>query len=302
MLSVIPLPGVIERALNLTLSDLLAGPSESRIDFSQPAGEPSLVAADSVSWRIFKNPVTLFVGGVAAVIWELAEPSVCAGIWDHSSFRTDPASRLRRTGLATMVSVYGARSIATGMIANVRRMHAAVSGTTRAGIAYSASDPRLLGWVHATAAFSFGSAYSVYVHTLDEPSIDALYQEGQQVAHLYGVKNPPMSSREMQHCLADMQSQLQPSLVLFEFLDMMRERALLPSPLRWLQPVLVRAAVDLLPEILRERLELSSFGLRAAEKWLVRAMAGVADRIVMSDSPAAQSCRRLGLPLRYLYV
>src|ERR1700733_3668356 len=79
-------------------------------DFAQPAGEAALVAADSVSWRIFKNPVALFVGGVAAVILELAEPAVRTGVWEHSSFRRDPVQRLRRTGLAAMVTVYGARS------------------------------------------------------------------------------------------------------------------------------------------------------------------------------------------------
>jgi hypothetical protein len=34
------------------------------------------VGVDSVSWRIFKDPVSVFVGGIAAVILELAEPSV----------------------------------------------------------------------------------------------------------------------------------------------------------------------------------------------------------------------------------
>ena len=37
------------------------------VDFAQPAGEPALVGPDSLSWRIFKNPVAVFVGGVAAV-------------------------------------------------------------------------------------------------------------------------------------------------------------------------------------------------------------------------------------------
>ncbi|HYE43013.1 MAG TPA: oxygenase MpaB family protein, partial [Caulobacteraceae bacterium] len=60
------------------------------IDFASPPGEPAMAAPDSVSWQVFKNPLTLFVGGVAAVILELAEPRVRAGVWDHSSFRRDP--------------------------------------------------------------------------------------------------------------------------------------------------------------------------------------------------------------------
>jgi uncharacterized protein (DUF2236 family) len=85
-------------------------------DFSRPRGGPALVPAGSVSWRVFKNPVSLFIGGVAAVILELAEPSVRSGVWDHSSFRKDAVMRLRRTGAAAMMTVYGPRSAAENMI------------------------------------------------------------------------------------------------------------------------------------------------------------------------------------------
>ena len=99
-----------------------------RVDFRQPAGEPALAAPDSVSWRVFKNPVSLFIGGVTAVILELAEPRVRTGVWEHSSFRSAPLPRLKRTGLAAMVTVYGARGVAETMIAGVRRMHDRVTG------------------------------------------------------------------------------------------------------------------------------------------------------------------------------
>jgi len=41
---------------------------QSSTDFLRPAGEAALVSPDSVSWRVFKNPLSLFIGGVAAVI------------------------------------------------------------------------------------------------------------------------------------------------------------------------------------------------------------------------------------------
>ena len=55
------------------------------------------MSSDSVSWRVFKNPLSLFIGGVAAVIMELAEPRVRTGVWEHTTFRLDPIRRLRRT-------------------------------------------------------------------------------------------------------------------------------------------------------------------------------------------------------------
>jgi hypothetical protein len=54
---------------------------------------------------------------------ELAEPRVRTGVWEHTTFRIDPVRRLRRTGLAATVTIYGARSTAEAMIARIRRMH-----------------------------------------------------------------------------------------------------------------------------------------------------------------------------------
>jgi len=63
---------------------------QSSADFLRPAGEAALVSADSVSWRVFKNPLSLVIGGVAAVIMELAEPRVRTGIWEHTGRSTGP--------------------------------------------------------------------------------------------------------------------------------------------------------------------------------------------------------------------
>ena len=72
--------------------------------------------------------------------------------------------------------------------------------------------------------------------------------------------------------------------------------------MRWLQPMLVRAAVDLVPRWIRDRLGLTAgHGLRAPEKILVRLAGALAERIDLPDSPAAQSCGRLGLPKAHLY-
>ena len=70
--------------------------------------------------------------------------------------------RLERTGLAAMITIYAARSVAEPMIANVVRMHDRVEGMTPAGEPYRANDPTLLRWVQATAAYGFIEAYSRY--------------------------------------------------------------------------------------------------------------------------------------------
>jgi uncharacterized protein (DUF2236 family) len=303
MISAIRLPGVLQRYLNGTVDALLSVESGGHGDFARPVREEALLPADSLSWRVLKNPIALFVGGTAAVILELAEPKVRAGVWEHSSFRKDPLNRLKRTGLAAMISVYGARSVAEPMIARVVRLHAAVQGTTAAGIRYSANDPPLLTWVHATAAFGFAEAYNQYVRPLSTQNLDDFYREGAPVSRLYGAVDSPRSIAEMQVLFASTRARLAASPIIFEFLRIMRETAAFPGPLRWLQPMLLRAAVELIPGWLRGTLGLSEYyGLRAYERRLVKWAGACADRIVLPTSPAVQSCLRLGLPMNYLYA
>ncbi|TCS13970.1 oxygenase MpaB family protein [Caulobacter sp. BK020] len=273
-----------------------------RVDFRRPAGEPALAAPDSVSWRVFKNPVALFVGGVAAVILELAEPRVRTGVWEHSSFRTDPLPRLKRTGLAAMVTVYGARSTAEAMIAGVRRRHDRVAGDTPAGAAYRANDAELLDWVQATASFGFLEAYHAYVGPLDAADRDRFYAEAAPAAVLYGSTGAPASVAQWEGRLAAMLPRLERHAIVFEFLDLMRGTAILPAPLRGLQGALIRAAVAITPPEVREIVGLDRvWNLGPVEGRLVRLAGAAADRWPVKGTPPVEACLRLGLPGDYLY-
>jgi uncharacterized protein (DUF2236 family) len=300
--SIIRLPWSLQRRLDAAAGAFLNPPKGRGVDFTQPPGEEALVRPDSVSWRIFKNPVALFVGGLAAVILELAEPAVRTGVWEHSSFRKDPVGRLRRTAQAAMVTVYGARSIAQPMIAGVVRMHAKVSGETPAGSPYHANDASLLTWVHATAGFGIAEAYGRYVEPLSPAELDAFYREGEPVARLYGALDSPRSDAERRILFDSMTGRLEASPIVFQFLHIMREAPAFPRPLLWMQRMLGRAAVELIPDGMRRCLGLTEhYGLRPHERWIVRLAAAASNRIVLSESPAAQACVRLGLPATHLY-
>jgi uncharacterized protein (DUF2236 family) len=271
------------------------------VDFTQPAGEPALVPPGSLSWQVFKNPVALFVGGVTAVILELAEPRVRSGVWDHTTFRTDPLARMERTGLAAMVTVYGARSVAEKMILGVRRMHDRVRGTTPKGEPYHANDPELLNWVQATASFGFLEAYATFVRPLGRAEQDQFYADGIAAARLYGAVGAPASRAELEAQFEEMRPRLERSEIVFEFLDIMRRTAIFPRPLRSIQSMLVRAAVEITPSWVREILGLdAAYGLRSWEAGFVRVLGRLSDRIVIPATPVAQACKRLGLSARTL--
>jgi uncharacterized protein (DUF2236 family) len=300
--SIIRLPFSVQRRIDAAADAFLNPPQGAAIDFSRPAGEEALLAADSVSWRIFKNPVSLLIGGIAAVILELAEPGVRTGVWEHSSFRQDPLGRMRRTGMAAMLTVYGARSLSVPMIARVVRMHAKIAGETPAGAPYSAGDAQLLAWVQATATFGFAEAYHRYVDPLGPAELDALYREGAPVAQLYGTQSAPQSDAQRRALFDSMLDRLEPSPIISQFLQIVRDTPAFPAPLRWMQRMLVRAAVDLVPDAVRERLGLRrQDGLRPHERWVVNSAGSAANRIVLGGSPAAQACIRLGLPVTHLY-
>jgi uncharacterized protein (DUF2236 family) len=255
-----------------------------------------------MSWRVFKNPLSLFIGGVIAVIMELAEPRVRTGLWEHTTFRLNPTGRLRRTGLAAMVTIYGARSTAEAMIARVRRMHEMVAGTTPTGEAYRASDPELLNWVQGTAAYGFLQAYHAYVQPLSSSERDRYYAEGVTAAGLYGATNAPTSEAELERLFRATAGRLERSDIVLEFLAIMRSAPILPMLLRPAQHLLVRGAVDLMPRWVRTLLGLNGHGVHDWEAEAIRQAATFVDRLVLQSNPAVQACRRMRLAADYLYV
>ena len=296
------LPTPLQHRLEAAAVELIQPKGWPQADFAHPLGEPALTPPDSVSWQVFKNPVALLIGGMTAAILELAEPRVRTGVWEHSSFRDHPMARLQRTGFATMMTVYGPRSHTEMVIAAVARMHGQVSGVTPDGQPYCASDPDLLDWVHATASFGFLEAFNAYVRPVSDDERNRFYAEGMASARAYGATGAPRSQAELDALFDTMHERLEPSAIVLEFLQIMRNAPVLPGPLRPMQTLLIKAAVQITPAWVRERLGLDRrWNLRPWQRYLVKKTGQAADRLLLSSSPAVQSCRRLGLPDDYLY-
>ena len=120
-------------------------------------------------------------------------------------------------------------------------------GVTPCGVGFAASDPDLLTWVHATASYGFVAAYSEYARPLAELEIDAFFEEAVPAAHLYGALDAPRSMREVETFFVSMKACLRRSDILLEFLDLLRAAPVLPRPLIWVQGLLIRAALDIVP-------------------------------------------------------
>jgi uncharacterized protein (DUF2236 family) len=235
-----------------------------KVDYREPSGDPGLFGPDSMAWRVHANPIALAIGGVAAVILELAEPRVRSGVWDHSIFKTDPLLRMQRTGEATLITTYGSTQAAEARVAMVTRMHARVGGVTPEGQAYTALEPELMTWVHVTASWGFLSAYDRYVERLSLADRDRYFAEGGRLGRLFGAPEPPDSVAGVERWFDRMRPMLVPHTIIGEFLHIVSTTSPLGLAGRALQPLVVQAAMDLVPADIRARLGLRTSPVKLA--------------------------------------
>jgi len=120
---------------------------------------------DGAAWRIGRE-LALLLGGGRALLLQVAHPLVAAGVAEHSDFRENPWKRLEGTMNAVWAVVFGTRAQADRAARRVRAMHSRVQGHTAAGTPYSALDPELLLWVHATLVDTALLVYGQWVRPL----------------------------------------------------------------------------------------------------------------------------------------
>jgi uncharacterized protein (DUF2236 family) len=222
---------------------------------------------ESVIRRIGNSPLVPLLGGGPAVLLQVAHPLVAAGVVYHSDYKNDLWQRLLRTLQALYLIVYGSKEEAESAGEAVRAVHSHVHGTTRgrlgpfpAGTTYSASDPDLMLWVHATLVDASLSAHRRFVERLDPDEEEEYYCEMALVARLFGVPASDVPAH-----LADFREYVDAKLAGREICVTPPARevaavileAPLPAPLRVLVPAHRLATAALLPPSLREE-----YGLR----------------------------------------
>ena len=273
-----------------------------KIDFRHPDGEPALVGPGSMHWRVYKNPIALAVGGVAAVLLEFADARIRSGVWDHSTYKIDPVGRSKRTGVAAMVGVYGPQSAARRVIQGVTNMHGRVSGETPTGEAYKALDPELLDWVSATAGYGFLNAYDRFVSPLSEAEKTQFYGEAGPIARLYGVQHSPGSTADFLSMMDRLVDRFEPHPIVGDFLAIIQSGQAAPGTPKMLHRALARASVSLLPPIVRAKLALGrEFDLTATDRIALKLAGALAERIAIPGAPPGDASLRLGLPANFLY-
>jgi uncharacterized protein (DUF2236 family) len=126
--------------------------------------------ASDVSRRINAERL-LLLAWLRAILLQLAHPLIAAAVAEHSSFRGSTAgawARLRHTIDAMLALTFGTGVERDAALEGIRAIHRRVSGTLTqasgpfaAGTRYSAEDPALLAWVHATLIESIVLVYAI---------------------------------------------------------------------------------------------------------------------------------------------
>jgi uncharacterized protein (DUF2236 family) len=230
------------------------------------ASRDGYFAPESVIRRVGNTPVTPFLGGGTAVLLQVAHPLVAAGIADHSDYQHDLWRRLGRTLRALYLITFGTKAEAERAGASVHSVHAYVHGNTRtklgrfpAGTPYSAEDPELMLWVHATLVYASLSAYQRFEHPLSRDEQERYYQEMALVAQLFGTPPsviPPTLSDFRDYFAAQLASDTITITPPAEEIAQVILRAPLPTPMRMLSPAHRLATVAQLPTRLRREYEL----------------------------------------------
>lgn len=225
----------------------------------QPDG---LFGPGSVVWRVHGDVTSMMVGGLAALLLQMLHPSVLAGVWDHSNFRHDMLGRLRRTARFIALTSYGSREEAEAAIARVRSVHERVRGTLPDGTPYAADDPHLLAWVHLTEATCFLEAWIRY----GEPGMtaadkDRYFGEFARIAEALGADPIPLSRAEARLLIRQMRPELRADGRTREVAGLVLNSRPTALPNMAFQSLIVRAAIDLLPDWARRMHGLRHFGL-----------------------------------------
>jgi uncharacterized protein (DUF2236 family) len=168
-----------------------------------------------VSQKI-NGEIVVVLGWGPAILLQFAHPLVAAGVADHSSFGARPVERLHRfrhTLDAMLALTFGSSQEVEQAARSINAIHDRVSGQLPTGMgpfpsrtAYSAHDPELLRWVHATMLDILPRTYELFVGPLTAQERDIYCAEGSGVEPLLGIPSGylPTSMAQLRRYMAEM--------------------------------------------------------------------------------------------------
>lgn len=220
--------------------------------YDGPAGDPGIGGGPgSMSWEINGDLASLIVGGTAAIIMEVLHPSVMAGVFTQSSYRTEPQRRARNTLGYVLRTTFGSTAAATDVIERVKHIHGYVGGTRADGVAYRALDPELVAWVHTCIPWAVMRAFETYNRPLTVAEKDGYLAEQAVIGRMGGATSVPETVAELDAYVERMRPLMAMNDQTVEFIGFLAGRVgdePLGARERYDRWVAIRASMGLMPE------------------------------------------------------
>ena len=215
-------------------------------------GDPGLAGGpDSISWEIHGDLASLVVAGTGAILMEVLHPSVMAGVYTQSSYRSQPLQRAQNTLGYVLRTTFGSTPAATRVIEQVRKVHSRVNGTRPDGVAYRALDPELIAWVHTCIPWAVMAAFDRYCRPLSREEKDRYLRQQAVIGRMGGADWVPESVAELDDYVERMRPRMGMNEQTRSFLDFLAGRSG-DFPIgrrerfdRW---VAIRSSMSLMPE------------------------------------------------------
>jgi uncharacterized protein (DUF2236 family) len=265
-----------------------------------------------IGWKLQREIVLLLAWG-PAILLQLAHPLVAQGIADHSTFRTQRRGRTQRlyhTIDAMLQLCFGTEEQAQATVARINAIHdrvnghlTATAGVFPAGTRYSAHDPALLAWVHATLLDMNLRVYARYVGPLAEHDKDRYCAEASAIETPFGIPagRLPRSFDELNRYMNAMLAS--DEITVTDDARLLAREILYPPAPRLAAPglALVRLhTVGLLPASIRGAYGISwsprGEALMRVSARLVRAMLRLTPGVIRHWPAARRAARRAVLP------
>jgi uncharacterized protein (DUF2236 family) len=252
----------------------------------------------SVTWRLGTD-LSSPVAGLRALLMQALHPLAMAGVDQHSDWRRDPVGRLAATSAYLATISFAERAVAERAAARVRRIHQHVIGVDGlTGRPYSASDPALLLWVHATLVESGIVAAALFGTPLPAPDSDRYVAEMVAAAELVGVPRDvvPASVSELEAYLGSVRPELRCTPAARQSMDYLLDPPGLDEDIAEIWQDVRYAAIGALPSWAREM-----YGYPApppltdSRRTEIRQALGVLDTLFLAEPGVLEARQRIAL-------
>jgi uncharacterized protein (DUF2236 family) len=149
---------------------------------------------DTITWQLYREPYPI-VGGVRALLLQIAHPAVAQGVAQYSNFQSDPFGRGFRTFQAMANIYFGDRQQAEKTAGRLQKIHSGIKGhypgaQPASEVAFVATAPELLLWVLATLTDTTLKVFEgMPIPNLPADWRERFYEESKIAARLMGIPN-----------------------------------------------------------------------------------------------------------------